>query len=156
MMLKMFGKEHSMTIYIVNGPNLNLLGIRDPKIYGNLDLKTLEETLIQYGKTKNITVQCFSSNHEGDLINWIHESHFKNTDGLIINPGALTHYSYAIRDAIEAVKTPVVEAHLSDIYKRKETFRHTSVIQEVCHASFMGEQLKSYQKAIDYLLNLTI
>jgi 3-dehydroquinate dehydratase-2 len=142
-----------MTIYIINGPNLNLLGIRDPNLYGYDNYETFEKHLIDFGLSKNVNVKCFQSNHEGVLIDKIHQAHFDNIDGIIINPGALTHYSYALRDAIEAVKVPVVEVHLTDIYHRKESFRHHSVISEVCQVSFMGEQIKSYEKAIEFLFN---
>lgn len=147
------GRKHLMIIYILNGPNLNLLGLRDNTLYGTLDLKTLENHLIAYGKERNIKIKCFQSNHEGVLIDWLHQAHFDKVDGVIINAGAYTHTSYALRDAIEAISVPVVEVHLSDIYRREESFRHLSVIKEVVNASFMGEKEMSYEKAIGFLYN---
>jgi len=142
-----------MTIYIINGPNLNLLGIRDTELYGSMNYLDFEKQLTDMGLKKDVVIECFQSNHEGALIDKIHQAHFDNIDGIVINPGALTHYSYALRDAIEAVKLPVVEVHLTLIHERKESFRHHSVISEVCQASFMGEHIKSYEKAIDFLIN---
>ena len=136
-------------ILVLNGPNLNLLGIREPGIYGNDTLETLCNTVkkeaVQYGAT----VDCVQSNHEGVLIDTLHAA-MGVYDGVILNAGAYTHYSYAIRDAIAAIRLPVVEVHLSDIHAR-EPFRHVSVIEPVCVAQISGLGVGSYLKALELL-----
>lgn len=141
-----------MNILIINGPNLNLLGIREPEIYQNNSYQELVNFLNDLGNKKQINIEVFQSNHEGAIIDKIHEGYFHNVDAIIINPGAYTHYSYAIRDAIAAVPTPTIEVHLSDITKR-ENWRKISVISEVCVKTYMGEHFKSYQNAIEYIIN---
>ena len=111
-------------ILLINGPNLNMLGVRNPAVYGSTTLKDIEKEVLSYAKTKNSRLFCFQSNHEGCIIDKIHKAYGK-IDGIIINPGAFTHYSYAIRDALESVKIPTVEVHLSDIHNR-EDFRKIS------------------------------
>lgn len=140
-----------MKIAILNGPNLNLLGERNPEQYGSQSLEDLKTEIINYAGDRHI-LRFFQSNHEGDLIDYLHEQR-KWADGFVINPGALTHYSYALRDAIEAVDTPCIEVHLSDIENR-EGFRKISVTREVCVAQIKGKGFQSYLEAIDVLENL--
>lgn len=140
-----------MKIAVINGPNLNFLGIREPDIYGNTTLKTLEEQLIQYGNEKGITVTCFQSNSEGSLIDFIQKCYWDKIDGIIINPGAYTHYSYALCDAIKSVSLPVIEVHISNIYKR-EDFRKNSVTASSCIGIIGGFGLNGYFMAIDALI----
>lgn len=136
-------------ILVLNGPNLNLLGIREPGIYGNDTLWTLCETVKKEAETYGATIDCLQSNHEGALIDALHAA-MGVYDGVIFNAGAYTHYSYAIRDAIAAIRLPVVEVHLSDIHAR-EPFRHVSVIEPVCVAQISGLGVGSYLKALALL-----
>lgn len=141
-----------MKILMLSGPNLNRLGKRSPEHYGQLTLNDLEALVKQRGQENGQEVVCHQSNSEGRLIDWIHESEAA-FDAAIINPGAYTHYSYAIRDAIESVSIPFVEVHLSNIMER-EAFRAVSVTAPVCASQFYGEQEKSYFKALDFLKTL--
>lgn len=136
-------------ILVIHGPNLNLLGEREPEIYGSTTLSELNEILedLADGKAKLI---FFQSNHEGAIIDCLHE-HRKAVDAVLINPGAFTHTSVALRDAILGIKLPTVEVHLTDIYKR-EDFRRVSIIKGVCLAQFLGEGIESYKKALKYLI----
>ncbi|MBE6763446.1 MAG: type II 3-dehydroquinate dehydratase [Ruminococcaceae bacterium] len=136
-------------ILVLNGPNLNLLGIREPGIYGNDTLETLCETVKKEAEIYGATVDCLQSNHEGALIDALHAA-MGVYDGVIFNAGAYTHYSYALRDAIAAIRLPVVEVHLSDIHAR-EPFRHVSVIEPVCVAQISGLGVGSYLKALALL-----
>jgi len=139
-------------IIIINGPNLNLLGEREPEIYGSQTLEELNREIEKYADGKDVELKFFQSNHEGEIIDLLHK--FRNdSDGFILNPGAFTHYSYAIRDAVAAVSPPVVEVHLSDISSREE-FRKISVIEPVAAKQFTGGAVGSYLKAIDFLLSL--
>lgn len=142
-----------MNILIINGPNLNMLGIREPNVYGTETYQDLVNYLNEIAKSKNINIEIFQSNHEGMIIDKLHEAYFSKKDAVIINPGAFTHYSYAIRDAISSICIPTVEVHLSDITKR-ENWRKISVISEVCVKSFMGDHFLSYQKALEFLTKL--
>ncbi|MBR2499525.1 MAG: type II 3-dehydroquinate dehydratase [Clostridia bacterium] len=137
-------------ILLINGPNLNMLGIRNPKVYGKTTLKDIEKELTAYARTENCKLYCFQSNHEGSIIDKIHAA-YKKIDGIIINPGAFTHYSYAIRDALESVSIPTVEIHLSDIHNREE-FRKTSVISPVAIKQIAGHGKDGYGMALDSLL----
>ncbi len=136
-------------ILVMNGPNLNLLGIREPGIYGNDTLKTLCDTVREEAQKLGASVDFFQSNHEGALIDTLHAA-MGAYDGIILNAGAYTHYSYAIRDAIAAIRVPVVEVHLSDIHAR-EPFRHVSVIEPVCIAQISGLGVGSYLKGLSLL-----
>jgi len=141
-------------ILVINGPNLNMTGIRKKGVYGAETLKQINEELKCYGKANGAKLTFYQSNHEGDIIDAIHES-MKGFDGAIINAGAYTHYSYAIRDAIEAVADylPYVEVHMSDIHSR-EDFRKKSVITEVCVKQISGYGKDSYKMGIDLLMEI--
>ena len=140
-----------MKISIINGPNLNLLGKRKPEVYGCETLKDVEKWINNQPIAKKHFISWFQSNHEGEIIEKIH-SLIDAVDGLIINPGALTHYSYAIRDAIEAIDLPTVEVHLSDIYSR-EKFRKLSVLKDVCTTQIYGKGKEGYLNALEILVN---
>ena len=143
-----------MNILVINGPNLNLLGSREIEVYGQETLEELMTWLESSPISTNNSFKFFQSNHEGDLIDVIQdERHWAN--GIIINPGAFTHYSYAIRDAISAVDIPCVEVHLSDIYSR-EDFRKNSVIAPVCVKQYFGKGKNSYMEGLQYLNELLI
>jgi 3-dehydroquinate dehydratase-2 len=141
------------TIYVLNGPNLNLLGTREPKTYGRATLKDLEKLCRDAGKRHKIEVEFHQSNHEGELIDWIHEAGAKKAAGLVINPGGYTHSSVAIRDAVAAVDIPVIEVHISNIFAR-EDFRHFSHIAPVAKATLSGFGITGYALAIDGLAAL--
>lgn len=142
-----------MKILLMNGPNLNLLGQREPDVYGRDTLASVEAMFREYAAEQGVDqVDCFQSNHEGVLIDKIQESHSGVYDGIVYNPGAHTHYSYAIHDAITSVDTPVVEIHISDISKRKEEFRHHSVLADACIGQVKGLGVEGYLRALDLLL----
>ena len=138
-----------MNILILNGPNLNLLGVREPEVYGYDSLDDLESWLNEQPEVEGSEIAWFQTNHEGELIDKIHSA-MGNVDGIIINPGAFTHYSYALRDAIASVNIPTVEVHLSDIYAREE-FRKVSVIKDVCIGHFTGLGKEGYAEAFKTL-----
>ena len=135
-------------ILIVNGPNLNLLGQREPETYGSESLDEINERLTAHAEQLGLDVSFFQSNSEGEIIDYLHREGFE-ADGLIINPGAFTHYSYAIRDAIVAVNLCAVEVHLSNIYSREE-FRHKSVIAPVCRGHVVGFGAEGYFMALSF------
>jgi 3-dehydroquinate dehydratase-2 len=135
-----------MRVLVLNGPNLNLLGVRDPDQYGNATLAELEDRCRSWGGDLGIEVAVAQSNHEGVLIDRLHDA-VGRFDGIVINPGALTHYSYSLRDAIEAIGIPTIEVHLSDI-RAREAWRAISVIEEVCAASIVGEGADGYRRAL--------
>lgn len=137
-------------VLLLNGPNLNMLGVREPAVYGRDTLESIEAEVVAYGAERGVRIDCFQSNHEGVLIDKLHEAHTAY-DGVIYNPGAHTHYSYALRDAIGSIDTPVVEVHLSDIEAREE-FRRVSVIAPVCIAQIKGKGKLGYKEALDVLL----
>jgi 3-dehydroquinate dehydratase-2 len=139
-----------MKVLVLHGPNLNLLGEREPEIYGSMTLSQLNTKLRQEAKKKKVTLKTYQSNHEGDLIDQIHAQR-KWADAIVINPGAYTHYSYALRDAISSVNKPTIEVHLSDIHAR-EDFRKISVISPVCLEQISGLGWQSYIKALERLL----
>jgi len=140
-----------MKIFVINGPNLNLLGSRNLEVYG---LETLDQLTVWLKNTtlgKEHDLKFFQSNHEGEIIDAIHDS-IQWANGILINPGALTHYSYSIRDAIEAISIPCVEIHLSNIYNR-EIFRKKSVIKSVCIHQVIGKGKISYLEGLNLLIN---
>jgi 3-dehydroquinate dehydratase-2 len=137
-----------MKIHIINGPNLNLLGRRNPEHYGKLYFPELMNQVKKYAEEKGLQMSCFQSNHEGEIIDDIHKQ-LDQIDGLIINPGALTHYSYALRDALEILEVPVIEVHLSNIHAR-ESFRQSSVISPVSTGTICGLGVNGYFLALDY------
>jgi len=139
-----------MKILVVNGPNLNFLGIREKSVYGNQDYACLLQMLEDKGKECGHEVVTFQSNHEGAIIDRIQEAYFDGTEGIVINPGAYTHYSYAIRDALASITVPKVEIHISDITKREE-FRKVSVTAPVCDKQIYGKGLTGYLLAIDFV-----
>jgi len=139
-----------MNILIINGPNLNLIGQREPKLYGNDSFLEFLESLKH--EFKQIQISYFQSNIEGEIINRLHKTLNEQIEGIILNAGAYTHYSIAMRDAIKAIKIPVIEVHISNIYSREE-FRQKSVISAVCIGSITGFGLQSYKLAIYYFLN---
>ena len=141
-----------MNFFVINGPNLNLLGVRDPKVYGHETLLDIEKWLNTHPDSEGHSFVWFQSNHEGKIIDHIHSA-IENADGIIINPGAFTHYSYAIRDAIESVNILTVEVHLSNIHSR-EDFRKTSVIKDVCIAQYFGLKKLSYLEGLKKLLTI--
>lgn len=136
-----------MNILVLHGPNLNLLGEREPEVYGTMTLAQLDAKLRARAKELKVALRCFQSNHEGELIDLIHK-HRKWARGLVFNPGAYTHYSYALRDAVAAAGIPTIEVHLSDIRKR-EPFRRVSVIAPVCLAQISGKGAGSYLEALE-------
>ena len=140
-------------ILVVNGPNLNLLGRREPEIYGTQTLDELNERLAAVADDLGLEVVCFQSNSESGIVDFLHENGFE-ADGLIINPGALTHYSYSLRDAIAAVGIDAVEVHMSNIYQREE-FRHKSVIAAVCSGHLVGFGFYGYAMALSYFADCT-
>jgi 3-dehydroquinate dehydratase-2 len=139
-------------VVVLNGPNLNMLGTRQPQIYGTTTLADIEARVRDRAGARAIDVTFFQSNHEGALIDRIQEVG-PTADGVIINPGAFTHYSYAIRDALAMVPCPIIELHLSNIHAR-ESFRHTSVIAPVASGQIVGMGWRGYLIAIDYLAML--
>ncbi len=133
-------------IFVIHGPNLNMLGVREPEIYGHTTLEEINNEIKALGAELGVSVDCFQSNCEGALIDKI-QSAYKTADGIIINPGAYTHYSYAIRDALASVMLPVIEVHLSDINTR-EPFRQISVTKEVCKEQISGLGKEGYLVAL--------
>ena len=138
-----------MKIIIINGPNLNLLGKREPEIYGSLSFEEFFESLVK--KYPELTLEYYQNNVEGELVNKIHEVGFYY-DGILLNAGAYTHTSVAISDAIAGVKTPVIEVHISNIYKREE-FRHKSIISKECIGMIAGLGLDGYDLGLQYFIS---
>ncbi|MDB5089874.1 MAG: type 3-dehydroquinate dehydratase [Mucilaginibacter sp.] len=143
-------KFEVMKIQIINGPNLNLLGVREKSIYGNTDFETYLKELRQ--RYPSVEIDYYQSNVEGEIINKIHEVGFVN-DGIIINAGAYTHTSIAIADAIAAIKSPVIEVHISNVYKREE-FRHHSMLAASCKGVIAGFGMDSYRLALENLISI--
>lgn len=138
-----------MKILVINGPNLNMIGIREPEIYGSVNYNALCDMILEHAKERGIEAECFQSNHEGALVDKIQEA-YGNTDGIVINPGAYTHTSIALPDAVKAVSIPTVEVHISDPDTR-EPFRKISYIRTACIKTVKGHGLNGYLEAIDFL-----
>lgn len=136
-------------IMVINGPNLNMLGIREPGVYGNQSYTDLEAYIENYAEEHGMEATVLQSNSEGEIIDFIHHA-LGNFDGIVINPGAYTHYSYAIHDALSSVNIPAVEVHISNIHKREE-FRHKSVTAPACIGQICGLGFRGYTLALDYL-----
>ena len=142
-----------MKILVINGPNINMLGIREPQIYGNHTYPDLLEKIKAYCNSKNIEVECFQSNHEGALIDKIQEAYFEKFDGIVINPAGYTHTSVAIADALKGVDIPFVEVHISKVDER-EDFRKISFVRNYALATISGKGFEGYLDAIKMLENL--
>ncbi len=141
-----------MKILVINGPNLNFLGIRDTGVYGTVNYEGLVKMIEEHAKSRGVEVECFQSNHEGAIIDRLQEAYRDETAGIVINPGAYAHYSIAIRDALDSYHTiPKIEVHISDI-KAREEFRHTSVTEPVCDGSVVGHGLEGYLEAMDMII----
>lgn len=140
-----------MKLYIVNGPNLNMLGIREPDIYGRHTYEDLVNELTAYCAEKGVEPIFVQSNHEGELVTAIQNAYFEEADGIVINPAAYTHTSVALLDALKAIALPAVEVHLSDVSSR-EDFRQISYVREACMATVSGKGFDGYKEAIDILL----
>ena len=142
-----------MKLLVINGPNLNFLGIRDTSVYGTTDYEGLVNMIGSYASEHGFEVECFQSNHEGAIIDRIQDAYSDGTQGLVINPGAYAHYSLAIRDALDSYHTfPKIEVHISDI-KAREAFRHESVTEDACDSSIVGHGLNGYLEAMELIIN---
>ena len=140
-----------MKILVLNGPNLNMLGIREPAIYGSGTYEELKELVSAHGARRNVTVRFYQSNHEGALVDEIQRAYFEGVDGIVFNPGAYTHTSVALLDALKTVGIPTVEVHISDVSLREE-FRQVSYIRAACVATIMGKGFAGYTEAMDILI----
>jgi len=149
---KIVEETEKMKLLVINGPNLNFLGIREKSVYGTQDYQYLLERIQEKAESAGCDITVFQSNHEGAIIDRIQEAYFDGTEGIVINPGAYTHYSYAIRDALASITVPKVEIHISDITKREE-FRKTSVTAPACDKQIYGQGLDGYLQAIDFILD---
>ena len=141
-----------MKISVINGPNINLLGIREPDVYGRESYDTLVRLLSERAEKLGVEIGFFQSNHEGAIVDEIQRAFFDGADALILNPAAYTHTSIAIADALKAVKLPTVEVHISDVSKR-EAYRQVSYVRELCVKTITGEGLQGYVSALDFLVN---
>ena len=141
-----------MKLLILNGPNLNMLGLREPQIYGGQTYDDLVGLVAHYAEERGVEVEFYQSNHEGALVDRIQQAYFDHIDGIVFNPGAYTHTSIALLDALKAVQLPCVEVHISDVSTR-EDFRQKSYIRAACKASVIGHGLNGYLEAIDLLLD---
>lgn len=147
-------KEKKVKVLVINGPNLNFLGIREKGIYGNQDYKYLTELISKKAQDLNIDVEVFQSNHEGAIVDKIQQAFLDSVDGIIINPGAFTHYSYAIRDALASVEQmKKIEVHISNVHKREE-FRSVSVTAPVCDGQVVGLGLNGYLLAMEAMVSM--
>ncbi|MBD5479230.1 MAG: type II 3-dehydroquinate dehydratase [Lachnospiraceae bacterium] len=142
-----------MKILVINGPNINFLGIREKSVYGTQDYEYLLGMIAKKGEETGSTIEVFQSNHEGAIIDRLQDSYFDGTEGIVINPGAYTHYSYAIRDALASITVPKMEIHISDITAREE-FRKVSVTRPACDGQIYGKGLEGYLLAIDEVIRL--
>ena len=140
-----------MKLYIINGPSLNFLGIREPLHYGTTTYEGLIEMIRTHAKDLGVEVECYQSNHEGDLVDKIQEAYYKKADGIVINPGAYTHTSIALLDAVKSVGIPTVEVHISKVEER-EDFRQISYIRAACQKTITGHGVQGYLEAMDFLV----
>jgi 3-dehydroquinate dehydratase-2 len=138
-------------LLLLNGPNLNLLGTREPEVYGSTTLDTLERDAEAQAKSAGATLACFQSNHEGQLIDRIHAARSEGVEAIVINPGGFTHTSVALRDALAGVAIPFIEVHISNIHRR-ESFRHHSYLSELAAGVICGFGVEGYRHAIDFAL----
>jgi 3-dehydroquinate dehydratase-2 len=138
-----------MRVTVLNGVNLNILARRDPALYGGLSIAELEGRIYEWSRELGLMVNCRQSNDEGEFIHWIHDA-YDNADGLVINPGAWTHYAWSIRDALEPLEIPIVEVHLSNVDEREE-WRRTSVIADIATKRIVGKGPDGYREALEYL-----
>ncbi|MBK8780765.1 MAG: type II 3-dehydroquinate dehydratase [Anaerolineales bacterium] len=141
-----------MKILLLHGPNLNLLGTREPEVYGSMTLDNINEKMIALGKEFGAEITCLQSNHEGALIDALHDARMW-ASGVVFNPGGYTHTSVALRDAISAIVIPVIEVHLSNVYAREE-FRHTSLVSAVCKGKVSGFGWRSYELGLRGLVDI--
>lgn len=142
-----------MKIMVLNGPNLNMVGIREKGIYGTMSYEDMLVEIQKYAKEKGVETDFRQSNHEGDLVDWIQEAYFQHYDGIVMNPGAYTHTSVAIADAVKAIAPiPVVEVHISDINAREE-FRHISYAAPYCLTQIKGHGIRGYMEGIDAIIS---
>jgi 3-dehydroquinate dehydratase-2 len=139
-----------MRIVVLNGVNLNALSRRDPALYGGLSLSELETRIYEWAAELGCTVRCRQTNHEGEFVDWCHDA-LGWADGVIVNPGAWSHYSWAIRDAVDLVNVPVVEVHLSNVDEREE-WRRFSVLEDLVAARFVGKGPDGYREALEFLV----
>ena len=138
-----------MRVLVLNGVNLNILGRRDPSLYGGLSIAELESRIYDWARGLELTVQCRQTNSEAEFVHWCHDAH-DMVDAVVVNPGAWTHYAWSIRDALEPLGRPIVEVHLSDVDSREEWRRH-SVIADIVAARFVGRGPDGYRLALEYL-----
>ncbi len=141
-----------MKLLVLNGPNLNMLGIREPAHYGKQTYGQVVEMIEAHAAERGVEVHCLQSNHEGDLVDWIQDAYFKEYDGIVINPGAYTHTSIALLDAVKSVGIPTVEIHISKVQER-EDFRQISYIRAACVAAIIGHGTQGYLEAMDLLID---
>lgn len=138
-----------MRVLVLNGVNLDVLGRRDPTQYGGISIAELESRIYQWGRELELIVQCRQTNHEGEFVHWCHDA-LDTVDGVVVNPGAWTHYAWAIHDALELLTVPIVEVHLSNVDEREE-WRHVSVISDLVATRFAGHGPDGYRMALEYL-----
>lgn len=142
-----------MKLLVINGPNLNFLGIREKGIYGTCNFEYLLNLLEVKASELGAQLETYQSNIEGEIINRIQQAYYDQVDGIIINPGAFTHYSYAIRDALASITVPIIEVHISNVHKREE-FRHVSVTAPVCTGQVVGLGLQGYGLAMEAIVSM--
>ena len=140
-----------MKLLIINGPNINMLGIREPELYGSTGYAKLIDMIEQHAKELGVNVTCRQSNHEGELVDYIQQAYFDGVDGIVINPAAYTHTSVALLDALKSVSIPAVEVHISKVEER-EDFRQLSFVRSACIATISGHGLKGYLEAMELLV----
>ena len=138
-----------MRVLVLNGVNLNILGRRDPTVYGGLTIAELESRIYEWGRELELMVQCRQTNDEAEFIKWCHDAH-DSADGVVVNPGAWSHYAWSIRDALEPLEIPIVEVHLSNVDER-EQWRRVSVLEDIRATKFAGQGPDGYKRALHYL-----